>query len=520
MDSNHSLLPAPRQEPVEISREVPGVVLTQQVYQQLRRDQTYMLWAVFGATVFLNSLIQWSSVATLQFSFMEDPSFIAKLLQGKRLVYAFAPLLFGRLADAYSRSLSLALALLLFIAGSIICAASPNAAAFAAGTVSHTMGMTGIGLLATLFIADYTSLKWRGVALSCTHLPALIVIWAGPALSITVTWRWMYGMVAIVVFVLCTPALYLLLSAERNHYTTNLSSPTSRWTNPKDISSQMDLVGLVIFTLGFSLIEYSSTTMLTRRNGNLDKYAPGRIAMLVIGLILVFPVFFLWELYWASFPLMPGRVLRRKGVLFAILIVFLFQLAYAFSAGTLGDFIPTGWKLGDIGYLFAAASIAYTASAPLIGVAYYAVRRSKPFLIVGSAIFVVGCGLWLHAARYWNRMIDESVFTSKAYLFTIQVLIGIGGIAIDMSTLISSQAAVTHGDLAIATALVFAWSQIAASLGTLVAIAISLRFDLDRTKIIISLGLALGLSLLCLLLSLFVPNFILGDKQNAVEEEH
>ncbi|CAE6459759.1 unnamed protein product [Rhizoctonia solani] len=321
------------------------------------------------------------------------------------------------------------------------------------------------------------------------------------------------------VFVLCAPALYLLFSAARSHNTATTSSPPLQTTKLKDISSQMDLVGLLIFTLGFGLTEYSSTTVVILRDRHLTEYPPGRIAMLVIGLLLVFPAFILWELYCASFPLMPGRIIRRKGVLFAIAIAFLFRFSSEFPAGTRGYFISGTWRLGITGYFFAASGIAYTACAPLLGAAYYVVRRYKPFLMIGNVLFVVGCALWLHTARHWDPEVNDGAFASKAYLFTTQILIGMGSIAVEMSALIGSQASVTHDDLAIVTALVFAWPRVAGSLGASATVAVSLRSDSNRVKSVISLGLALGLSLLCLILSLFVPNFVLGENQNAVETE-
>ncbi|EUC56922.1 metallo-hydrolase/oxidoreductase, partial [Rhizoctonia solani AG-3 Rhs1AP] len=427
---------------------------------------------------------------TLRVSLEESPGFITKLYQGNHLVYAFAPLVFGRLADVYSRPISLTLALLLFIVGCIICAASPNAAAFAVGTVFHTIGMAGIGLLAALFIGDHTSLKWRGMALSWTYLVYLATTWAGPALFTAVAWRWTYGMILIMVFALCAPALYLLFAAARSHNTATLDSQTKL----KHIPSHMDLVGLLIFTLGFGLTEYGSISMvISSRDRTLTEYSPGRIVMLVIGLLLTFPVFVLWELHYASFPVMPGRVIRRKGVLFAISISFLFQFAYQFSSGSLGYFIfPWMWNMNTVGYFFAASAIAYSAGAPLLGIAYYVIRRYKPFLIIGNVLFILGCGLWLHAARHWDFEASDGPSFSKAYLFTTQVLIGMGSIAIEMSTLVGSQASVAHNDLAIVTALIFAWERVAGTLGSSAVVAVSLRNGSDRVQSIIMLGLALG----------------------------
>ncbi|KAL5634542.1 hypothetical protein ACGC1H_002554 [Rhizoctonia solani] len=514
MDSNHSLLPTPR-ETVDTPHKVHGVALSHGVSQQLRRGQTYILWLVFGATLFIISLFEWSASTTLRMTIEASPSFITKLVQAKHLVYGFSPLVFGRIADVYSRPISLALALLLSIVGCIISAASPNAAAFAVGTVFHTIGMAGIWLLAALFIGDYTSLKWRGMALSWTYVVYLIPIWAAPALDAAVAWRWTYGMFLIMVSVLGVPALYLLFSAVRRHDTATHDSQT---TKLKDISSRMDLVGLLIFTLGFGLTEYGSITMLISRR-HPTEYSPGRIAMLVIGLLLTFPAFVLWELYYASFPVMPGRIIRNKGVLFAISISFLFQFASEFSSGSLGYFFPWSWNVGTIGYFFSASAIAYSAGAPLLGIAYYVIRRYKPLLIIGNVLFIMGCGLWLHSTRRWNFEVNDGAPPSKAYLFTTQVLIGLGSIAIEMSALIGSQASVAHGNLAIVTALIFAWKRVATTLGSAGAVAVSLRHDSERVQSIVMLGLALGFSLLCLILSFFAPNFVLGDSQNAVETE-
>ncbi|CAE6363430.1 unnamed protein product [Rhizoctonia solani] len=400
----------------------------------------------------------------------------------------------------------------LYWASSIVSAASPSPPEFIAGVVLHTIGIAGIGLLATLFIADYTSLRWRGAALSWTYLPSLITIWVGPKLYATVPWRWIYGMTSILMFILCVPAGYLLFSAARN------TSVTSTPLTPRStrLASHMDLIGLSIFTLGFGLIEYNSDTS---RDSMSDEYSPGRIAKLTIGILLVFPVFVLWELYGASSPLMPGRILRQKGVLFAIIVNFLFWFASAFPEGDLMDFVYFAWNSNTVGYLLSTSGIAYGASAPFLGLAYYVTRRYKPFLFLGNILFALGCGLWLYAARRWDFEMADQVSASMTYLFTIQVLIGIGNIAVEMSTLIGAQASVTHDDLAIATTMMSAWSQLATSVSLPVVTATFARLT-NPTKSTVSLSLALGISILCILLSLFVPNYVLGSKQNAVEGEH
>ncbi|ELU44165.1 hydroxyacylglutathione hydrolase [Rhizoctonia solani AG-1 IA] len=191
----------------------------------------------------------------------------------------------------------------------------------------------------------------------------------------------------------------------------------------KNLVSRMDPIGLSIFTLGFALIEYNSDPAFTSIIA--DKYPPGRIAKLTIGLLFAFPIFIVWELYGTSFPLMPRRVLQRKGMLFAIMINFLFWLASIFPVAAVKDFMP----------------------------------------------FVLwGCALWVHVARDWDFTVADEL---PASAFTIQALIGFGIIAVDMGTLISAQASVAHDDLATVTALLAVSSQLATSVGNVVGTASS-----------------------------------------------
>ncbi|GAB1523175.1 hypothetical protein RhiTH_006306 [Rhizoctonia solani] len=94
----------------------------------------------------------------------------------------------------------------------------------------------------------------------------------------------------------------------------------------RDGFKKMDPVGLLIFTTGLALVDYNtgvwwgadlgeeSPLALT---GDLDSHSqtgrPGRVAMLIVGLILALPVFGLWEIRYASFPLAPKWAYQNRG---------------------------------------------------------------------------------------------------------------------------------------------------------------------------------------------------------------
>ncbi|KAF8674010.1 Major Facilitator Superfamily [Rhizoctonia solani] len=503
MNSVHSLLQPPKQELVGGPHEVRGVILTHKLPERLRKGSIWILWVILGAVIFINILSQWAASTTLllelQYSFRITRRNSEQISRGMILSNVFATLAFGRLADVRSRHAASGLALLFFVVGCIMCAASTNSTTFAAGAVFHSMQRWTKITVDTIYCGLYiTQVARRSSILDLSSLSGY---------DMAATENLYYHVMEVDIRNVCAFSL--------PEFTSNLPS-LLRLMKFKNLVSRMDPIGLSIFTLGFALIEYNSDPAFTSIIA--DKYPPGRIAKLTIGLLFAFPIFIVWELYGTSFPLMPRRVLQRKGMLFAIMINFLFWLASIFPVAAVKDFMPfVLWNSNDLGLLLSTSAIAYNASAPLLGLVYYFTQRYKPFLCLGCVLFALGCALWVHVARDWDFTVADELPASAAYLFTIQALIGFGIIAVDMGTLISAQASVAHDDLATVTALLAVSSQLATSVGNVVGTASSV---LDgATRSVVWLSLALGLSILCLFLSLFVPNYILGNEHSAAEVE-
>jgi hypothetical protein len=66
--------------------------------------------------------------------------------------------------------------------------------------------------------------------------------------------------------------------------------------------------------------------------------------MLLIGFLLLLPIFLLWELHYAPAPLMPPRIIRSRVVMCGTAAAFFYQLANLIPTHALIDLAsPREW---------------------------------------------------------------------------------------------------------------------------------------------------------------------------------
>ncbi|QRW18332.1 siderophore iron transporter 3 [Rhizoctonia solani] len=262
--------------------------------------------------------------------------------------------------------------------------------------------------------------------------------------------------------------------------------------------SRMDPVGLLIFTTGLALVDYNtgvwwgadlgeeSPLALT---GDLDSHSqtgrPGRVAMLIVGLILALP-FGLWEIRLLPFHSHPNGHTKIEG------------------PGKTRD------------YYYKSRSISHFALAPILGILFLLTRRYKPYLILGSAMLVYSV-LGLYSVRISDL---PNTLAPTVLLFAIQALRGASAVAIDLGTMVGSQASVPHNDLATLVGLINALPILAAAMSPSSYAAILLQISESSNQAFTLLfSLATGFSILCLGFSFFMPNHYLGDTHNSVEKK-
>lgn len=531
----------------------------------------YSRWCLFiglGLASYIYSLDASTTYAYLTFatSTFGEHSLISSITVAQSLIVAVGKPVIAKVADVSSRSTAYVGVLIFYVLGYTVIASAPNVGTIAGGIVLYAVGYTGLQLLTQIIIADITTLAWRGLVVSLVSAPFLINAFIGSNISSAVLqhigWRWGYGMFAILVPISLAPLIITLLWAERKAKKLALLDPPklrsrSSSSQPSQSGSmmarflrsaeQLDLVGLVLLGFAVSLtllpLTISQTVKGSWKNGSI-------IAMLVMGVVLL-AVFGIWDLCFASRPVIAPRFVRNRSVVCAALIGFFDFMSFYLTFTYLYSFVLVvkPWSLVNATYFIQAQSVALTFFGIIAGVSMRFLHRYKYVLVIGLVVRLAGVAMMIHS-RGANASDAELVWT--------QILQGFGGGFAAVSSQVGAQASVPHADVAIITAVVLLVTEIGGAVGNACAGAIWSNTmpvnlakylpwltDEQRAELYGSITLAASyprgdpvregvinayddtmkimvtaatiLSVIPVLLALAMPNWYLGDKQNAID---
>ena len=206
----------------------------------------------------------------------------------------------AKIANVFGRLEAFSLSIFLYVIGYIQQAGANNVKTFASAQIFYSAGETGLQILIQIFIADTTNLTWRALFSSLVDLPFLFTVWVGPVIAGSIrthtTWRWGYGIWAIVLPVAFLPLAISLIINHRKaaRRGTAIRSPyedQSAGTILKSLWYELDFFGLILLSAAVSLV----LLPLTLANEAHNQWRNGSmIAMLVIGgiCLILFPF---WE---------------------------------------------------------------------------------------------------------------------------------------------------------------------------------------------------------------------------------
>ncbi|KAG2753577.1 MFS general substrate transporter [Suillus brevipes Sb2] len=534
----------------------------------------YSRWCLFigiGLASYIYSLDASTTYAYLTFatSFFGKHSLISSITVAQSLIVAVGKPVIAKVADVSSRGTAYVGVLIFYVLGYAVIASAPNVGTIAGGIVLYAVGYTGLQLLTQIIIADITTLAWRGLVVSLVSAPFLVNAFIGSNISSAVIehigWRWGYGMFAILVPISLAPLIITLLWAERKaKKLALLDSPKPRArsvsvsTSPSlkhestlarflRSAEQLDLVGLVLLGFAVSLtllpLTISQTVNGQWKNGSI-------IAMLAMGVVLL-AVFAVWDLRYATMPVIAPRFVRNRSVVCAACIGFFDFMSFYLTFTYLYSFVLVvkPWSLVNATYFIQTQSVALTFFGILAGLSMRFLHRYKYVLVIGLVIRLAGVAMMIHS-RGANASDAELVWT--------QILQGFGGGFAAISSQVGAQASVPHADVAIITAVVLLLTEIGGAVGNACAGAIwsntmpgnlekylpwlsdEQRAELygsitlaasyprgdpvregvinaydDTMKIMVTV--ATVLSVVPVLLALAMPNWYLGDRQNAID---
>ncbi|KAH0589823.1 hypothetical protein H2248_000018 [Termitomyces sp. 'cryptogamus'] len=551
-----ALTPSTSEEGIVAYEGVKTVEATHKVYGK------YSKWFLFlglGLAAYIYSLDGSTTYTYLSYaaSAFEDHTLISTIQVAQSIIIAVGKPVIAKVADVTSRGLAYTVVLVFYVVGYIVIASAKSIGTVAGGIILYAIGYTGLQLLTQIIIADITTLKWRGLVSSLISMPFIINAFVGANVSASVIkhagWRWGYGMFAILIPVSLLPLILTLLWAENK--ARKLGITPKHKVTAKSLSEQifdganrLDVPGLVLIGTCVALILLPLTLSSGAKGGWNN---PSMIAMIVIGCILI-PFVGLYEFKFAKYPVIPRRFALNRSIVIASIIGALDFASFYLSFTYLYSYIliVKPWSLVNTTYFTQTQTVALTVFGIVAGISMRFMRRYKWILVVGLGIRILGVGLMIH-----SRGADGS----DAELVWTQLLQGIGGGFAAVASQVGAQAAVPHADVAMCTAVVLLITEIGGAIGSGIAGAIwsnimpdklakHLPFlsEEDRATLFGSITQVLAydrgtpiregvisaysdvmkvmtivatvLAVVPFILSFLMPNWYLGDKQNAVED--
>ncbi|KAK5101632.1 hypothetical protein LTS08_004090 [Lithohypha guttulata] len=316
--------------------------------------------------------------------------------------------------------------------GLIMSATCNNVEAYAASQVFYTIGINGIGYILSVFIADTTSLRHRGLVQALCNSPYLITSWIAAPISTSFLngagWRWAFGMESILLPSVTLPLFGLFMlqymkAKKKGIMTSQGQRKRSPWESAMYYIHEFDVIGLLLVCAGFAFFLLPFNLYTQQAKGWRSALI---VCFLVFGIILV-GGFILWERFFA-------RVVNNLSV-------------------TRASYLVQGGIIAQIGMNIVAGSIISVTG------------RYKPVsLYFGFPIIVLGTGLMIYF-----RQPDQHVgCIAMSYLF-VNFGFGILMLALEISILAAASA---QQYFAIAIALLNLFAYIGSAVGYTISSAI------------------------------------------------
>ncbi|KAK3495174.1 siderophore iron transporter mirC [Neurospora hispaniola] len=381
----------------------------------------------------------------------------------------------AKIADVFGRLEAFAISIVLCVLGYILMAASKNVETYASAQIFYAAGSTGLQILQQVFIADTSSFLNRALFSSLPDSPFLVTVWIGPliasAILATTTWRWGYGMWALILPVAFLPlALSLYLNRRKaealgilkpKHYRSNNNHGTTKTKIRHILLRDLDIIGTLLFSAGLSLILIPLTLISRSPQGWRD---PKLLPMIILGtfLLILFP---LWESRpnLAPHPLLPLDLLKSRTFVagcslgfFYFMIFYIAVQPYFYSYLLVALNLPVN-RAGQITQTFSFASTIAAILASL-GIRQSRSPRPRPFIITGALLYTFAIVILL-----MTRTKGVSIHS----LFSAQAVLGAGAGLMHVATQLAVQASCgdKHAHVGVATAAFLTLVEVGAAVG-------------------------------------------------------
>jgi MFS family permease len=357
-----------------------------------------------------------------------------------------------------------------YLLGMIIIASSNGVNTYAAGYVLYWIGYDAVYLILDIFVADTTGLRKRAFAWGFVSTPFICTAFTGPlaadAFLSRTSWRWAIG-----AFCIIQPCVFIPLAVVFKFYQKKAEKmglykrePSGRNVLESFIHyvHEFDVVGAVILMLAFVLFLLPFSL---QSYGRAAFTSATFIAMVVVGLLL-FPVFYIWERYFARVHFVRWQLIGERTVLGACILAAVLYFSFYSWDLQYYNYIKVTYALpvkyaGYMGQIYNIGSCFWS---PIFGIWIYATKRFKyACLFFGLPLMMLGSGLMIHfrGGEY-----------GIGYVIMCQIFIAIAGGTLVIGEDIAVMTAADREGVPMMLSIIYLAANIGGSIGTAISTAI------------------------------------------------
>ncbi|KPM40573.1 Siderophore iron transporter mirB [Neonectria ditissima] len=377
----------------------------------------------------------------------------------------------AKVLDVFGRPQGYLFCILLATLGLIMMTATVTVDMYAAAQVFLTVGNNGLLYSLTVFVADTSSLRNRGLMQAVVSSPGLVTCWlAGPISSAFLNgpgWRWAFAMFTILVPSITLPLFYLLLNNYLKAKRLGLVPKSDNKSDRDGLQAllhycrQFDAVGIALLSTGVTL--FLLPFNLYSQQGWTSMFLVG---MLIIGSILM-TIFVIWEQSYASITFVPYSLLLDRTVAGACILSAALFISFWCWNSFFSSYLQVvnGLNVENASYVVQSYTVCSVLCSIAVGALIHFTGRFKPVcLYVGIPLSIMGLGFMMYFT---------SIESSVGWIIMCQILISIAaGTIMVCDEVAILAAAASHQHVAVCLAVLGMFGNIGGAFGLTAASAI------------------------------------------------
>ena len=376
----------------------------------------------------------------------------------------------AKILDIFGRPQGYLLSVIFATLGLIMMAACNSVELYAAAQVFYTVGQNALLYSISIFVADTSSLRNRGLMLAFASSPNLITTWLSGPISEAYLggpgWHWAFGTFSIVVPVITLPLFglftYNFNKAKKQGLVPKRENQRTAWQSFIYYCREFDAIGLFLLSAGLALFLLPFNIYSMQEQG---WRAPLIICLLVFGLVLII-VFILWERFFAPVTFIPYSLLLDRTVFGACVLSATLFISYYCWASLFSSFlmVVNNLSITDASYVSNIYSVGNTLWALVVGWLIRRTGRYKPVCLwIAIPLHIFGIGLMINFRQPGSNI---------GYIVMCQIFVSFAGGTIIICDQIAAMAAASHQHIAVVLAVEAMFSEIGGAVGLTVAAAI------------------------------------------------